>query len=442
MKKLIVLVVLVSLSLGSSQLLVAQTRPRRVDPTTVARQPQQPPTIEQSTQQSPEPPQSQQSTPRRPPVLQGDVSGGRQTTTQESPNDPDGPIDVGEGDVVRVDTALVTIPVSVMDRSGRYIPNLTKQDFHIFEDGVEHDVAYFASVEKPFTVALVIDTSGSTQYRLDEIQDAAISFVDQLRPEDRVMVVSFSEDVHVLSEPTSDRRLLRNAIRRTTTGGGTSLYEAVDFVINRRFNNIEGRKAIVLFTDGVDTTSKRASYQSNIADAEELDALIYPVQYDTYQDMTGSGQTQTRQRSGDPLTDILIDIFGGSIGGGGRRGGGGGRGGRPRSSGGGGGRAGSSRNDYEMADRYLGDLADRTGARRYRADNTRNLSQTFGLVAEELRRQYSIGYYPHKVATAGQRRQIKVRVNQPDLVVRARDSYTSTSVATNSTQTRQPFSRP
>jgi VWFA-related protein len=440
MKKLIVLVVLASLSLGSAQLLVAQTRPRRIDPSTVARQPQQPSTSEPSTPQS-----APESTPRRPPVLRGDVSGGGQTTTQDTSNEPDGPIEVGDGDIVRVDTALVTIPVSVMDRSGRYIPNLTKQDFHIFEDGVEHDVAYFASVEKPFTVALVIDTSGSTQFRLDEIQEAAISFIDQLRPDDRVMVIAFSEDVHVLSEPTSDRRALRNAIRRTTTGGGTSLYEAVDFVINRRFNNIEGRKAIVLFTDGVDTTSKRASYQSNIADAEELDALIYPVQYDTFQDMSGSGQGQTRPSSGDTLSDILIDIFGGGISGGGRRGGGG-RGGRARSGGGGGGggggRAGSSRNEYQLADRYLGDLADRTGARRYRADNTRNLSQTFGLVAEELRRQYSIGYYPHKVASAGQRRQIKVRVNQPDLVVRARDSYTSASVATNSGQPRQPFSRP
>ncbi len=431
MKKLIVLVLLASLCLGSAQLLVGQTRPRRVDPATVSQQPQQPATTDQSTPQS---------TPRRPPVLQGDISGGRQSAPQGSSNEPDGPIDVGEGDVVRVDTALVTIPVSVMDRSGRYIPNLTKQDFHIFEDGVEHDVAYFASVEKPFTVALVIDTSGSTQNRLDEIQEAAISFVDQLRPDDRVMIVAFSEDVHVLSEPTSDRRLLRNAVRRTTTGGGTSLYEAVDFVINRRFNHIEGRKAIVLFTDGVDTTSKRASYQSNIADAEELDALIYPVQYDTYQDMAGSGQQYPS--SNGTLTDILIDIFGGGIGGGRPRGGGGsGRGGRSRSGGGGGGRAGSSRNDYMIADRYLGDLADRTGARRYRADNTRNLSQTFGLVAEELRRQYSIGYYPHKVASAGQRRQIKVRVNRPDLVVRARDSYTSASVATNSGQTGQPFSR-
>jgi VWFA-related protein len=298
-----------------------------------------------------------------------------------------------------------------MDRDGRYIPNLRKEDFRLWEDGIQQDVAFFASVDKPFSLVLMLDTSGSTRFRLEDIQDAAIAFVNQLRQDDRVMVVSFDDQVRVLSEFTNDRNRLRNAIRRTETGNGTKLYDAVDLVMNQRLNSVEGRKAIVLFTDGVDTTSRQASYASNVRDAEELDALIYPVQYDTYSDQggggSGSGSGRWPKSNGDLLGQILGGIF--------RKGGGG-------NSGGGGG-AGNTKREYDLADRYLHELADRTGARSYQADSTQNLSAAFANIAEELRRQYSLGYYPKTQAQAGQRRQIKVRVNQPNVVARTRDSY-------------------
>jgi VWFA-related protein len=190
------------------------------------------------------------------------------------------------------------------------------------------------------------------------------------------------------------------------------LYDAVDLVINQRLNRESGRKAVVLFTDGVDTTSRRASYASNVRDAEEADALIYPVQYDTYSDVNSGGSTWpgTRRAPTSPV-DILIQILGGM---------GGGRGGR---SGGGGGGIGSSRTDYEQANRYLRDLAERTGARQFQADSTSNLAIAFSNVAEELRRQYSLGFYPKRPPQQGQRRQVRVRVNQPNLAVRTRDSY-------------------
>src|SRR5262249_12270050 len=159
--------------------------------------------------------------------------------------------------------------------------------------------------------ALMIDTSGSTRFKLQEIQDAAITFVNQLRSDDRVIIISFNDKIRVLTpQPTSDRSQLRNAIRQTEPGSGTRLYNAVDKVIKRELSRVEGRKAIVLFTDGVDTTSKHASYESNVRDAEELDALIYPVEYDTYNDLNvwGSGGGQS---SGGVLADILGVIFGG-----------------------------------------------------------------------------------------------------------------------------------
>ncbi|MBD0326882.1 MAG: VWA domain-containing protein, partial [Pyrinomonadaceae bacterium] len=396
MRRINAVSLLLSLLLFAAASASAQTRPRRVGNTTSASQQQPASTTNTGTTNT------TTTAPRRPPVLTGNTTSKYPSTTQQQPAPPasNEPEEVGDGDVVRVNTSLVTVPVSVMDRSGRYIPNLQQRDFRIFEDGVEQQVAYFASVEKPFTVALVIDTSESTRFKMEEIQDAAIAFINQLRSDDRVLVVSFGDDVRVLAEATSDRYTLRDAVRRTRTGGSTRLYDAVDFVINQRLNRIDGRKAVVLFTDGVDTTSRRASYQSNIRDAEELDALIYPVQYDTYVDMNGGGRgggtwpgpspmPRRRRSSGSILADILADVLGGpsvTIGGGG--GGGSNTGGGP----------GSSRSDYDRADAYLNDLADKTGARLYRADDLRNLTQSFAYIAEELRRQYSLGYYPKRPA--------------------------------------------
>lgn len=382
MKKILALFLLLSLA----TILAAQSRARRVGQGST--------TADQSGR-----------APVGPPVLHGANAPTKSQTS--TPAAPSGPEEVEAGDVIRVNTTLVTIPVSVLDRDGRYVPNLNKGNFRLWEDEVEQDVAFFASVDKPFSVVLMLDTSGSTRFRLDEIQDAAIAFVNQLRPDDRVMVVSFDDDLRVLSEFTNDRYRLRDAIRHTRTGEGTRLYDAMDMVMNQRLTQISGRKAIVLFTDGVDTTSKHGSYASNVRDAEELDALIYPLQYDTYMDVNGGGPIWTGGRRRVPTSpiDILGQIFGG-IGGGSRRSGG-----------------GSSRSEYQLADRYLRELAQRTGARGYQADSIQNLTVAFANIAEELRRQYSLGYYPKNPPQTGERRQIRVRVDQPNLAVRSRDSY-------------------
>ena len=348
-------------------------------------------TLRRRSRQTPAPPS-------KPPVLGGaNYPNNRQPEPQQE-QQPTGPEEVDAGDIIRVNTTLITIPVSAMDRDGRYVPNLQKEEFRIWEDGVEQDVAFFQSVDKPFSVVLMLDTSPSTQFRLEDIQDAAISFVNQLRSDDKVMVVSFNDDIKILSEFTTDRRKLHNAIQRSKTDDGTRLYDAVDMVINQQLSRVQGRKAIVLFTDGVDTTSRRADYYSNITDAQELDALIYPVQYDTRQDMNVGNFPSAK-------IDIWGTILGGIFGGG------------RRSS------RGTARNDYEVADQYLLELANSTGGREYKADSLQNMSHAFANVAEELRRQYSIGYYPKRPPQAGQRRYIRVRARQPNLAVRARDSY-------------------
>ena len=291
---------------------------------------------------------------------------------------------VTEDDIVRVSTTLVTVPVGVMDRQGRFVSDLKEEQFHLYEDGVEQKIAYFESAEKPFTVALLLDTSDSTRFQLKDIQDAALAFIDQLRPDDRVMVAAFDKSISMLAEATNDRRLLESAIRRTQTGGSTGLYNAIDVIINQRLSRIHGRKAIVLFTDGVDTGSAGATFQSTLRFAEELDALVYAIQYNTYDDASKNALAMNAQvvtAKGEPLNVA-----------------------------------------YGRAERYLRLLSDKTGGRFYLADNLKRLRKVFTTIAQELREQYSLGYYPKSEGHDADRR-IKVKVSVPNVAVKARRGY-------------------
>jgi Ca-activated chloride channel homolog len=366
------------------------------------------PSIKNDTQRS-----SQQQ-PVGPPILRG---GGVGPSTVPTPT-TSSPATQDENEVVKIETNLVTMPVSVLDREGRFIGGLQQRDFKLLENGVEQRIDYFQSVETPFTVILMIDVSPSTQWQIEEIQNAADSFIGQLRPSDKVLVLSFDERVHILSNITNDRYQLRNAIRRAQFGDGTSLYEAVDHVLSQQLSQIQGRKAVVIFTDGVDTTSRSASFQTTVRDAEESDALFYPIRYDTSRDMNpyggrGGGYPPVQRRRGVTWDDILGSIItGGSLP---PQGGYGGRRGR--------GSSGSSAEEYAIGKQYLETLAQNSGGRQFEADSLGNLDAAFSGIAEELRRQYSIGYYPEKVGQVGERRSISIRVNRPNVVVRAKNSY-------------------
>ncbi|HKP71229.1 MAG TPA: VWA domain-containing protein [Pyrinomonadaceae bacterium] len=300
-----------------------------------------------------------------------------------------------EDEVVRVETNLVTTPVSVLDRSGRFIGNLRKRDFKIFEDGKAQEVTYFQSSEQPFTVILLIDTSPSTRYHIDDIHYAAVTFVNQLRPNDKVMVAAFDSRLKILTEePTTEKQTIFAAIYKSQFGSGTSLYDAVDYVANMDFVNIPGRKAVVLFTDGVDTTSRRADYITSLASVEEVDALFYPIRYNT------------QKRQDDPAQ--VASIYGVNLPPGvvvqlGR---------------------GQSDAEYQRGKTYLETLATNSGGRIFEADTTTNLETAFANVAEELRRQYSIGYYASEEGKVGDRKRIKIEVARPPkAIVRSKTTY-------------------
>jgi Ca-activated chloride channel homolog len=291
-------------------------------------------------------------------------------------------------DVVTVSTNLVTVPLRVRNQKGSYVSDMRAEEFHVFEDGVEQQLAYFSPVDSPFTVSLMLDVSDSTQSSLGQIKEAAIAFINQLRADDEVIIIHFDGVLNVVGQPTSDRAVLRAMIEQVPSGSGTHLYDAVDKVLTRLLTQIKGRKAVVLFTDGVDVGSRTTAKQT-LREAEAGEALIYSVYYDTEEALKEKLQVANRtspysiRRSRTNYIDAL----------------------------------------YAAARRYLDSLAQKTGARMYPASNPEKMAVAFASIAEGLRAQYSLGYYPAKLPQAGQRRKIKIQVARPRVEVDARDSY-------------------
>ncbi|MGD9562650.1 MAG: VWA domain-containing protein [Pyrinomonadaceae bacterium] len=383
---------------------------------------------------------------RVPPARSNDKSNQRDRRAEPMPTPTPEADKITEesGEVISIDTRLVAVPVRVLDRKNRFIGGLTQENFTIFEDGVQQEIGYFTNESQPFTVALVLDMSYSATFKIDQIQNAAIAFIAQLRPEDKVMVISFDEEVHMLCEATSDRKRIYAAIRSTRIATGTSLYEAVDLTMNERMRSIEGRKAIVLFTDGVDTTSRRSHDAANIRDAMELDALIYPIRYDTYADVQSmKNRIPVSLPPGIPLPDSGTRLPPGSPGnlpipiptst----------RSDRPRTPRNDPrtfpdddrqrsptrppivmpGQRGTTAEEYRFAEEYLERLAENTGGRVHFATTFGNLNAAFARIASELREFYSIGYYPQAEGVPGTMRKIKVKVDRKDIAVRARGGY-------------------
>src|SRR6476469_2155242 len=183
-------------------------------------------------------------------------------------------------DTIKIDTDLVTVPVIATDRNGTYVADLRQEEFSLTEDGVTQPIAFFGKISMPFHVVLMLDTSSSTQDKLPLIQKAASAFVDQLQPADRVKVISFDDRIRDLNEFTNSRETVRNAIYSTRSGEGTKVYDAVELAMNT-IRRIQGRKAIVIFTDGMDWHSDSATFNSTVRWLDEEGVVVYPIRYDT-----------------------------------------------------------------------------------------------------------------------------------------------------------------
>ena len=386
----------------------------------------------------------------------------RQEPVPNLPPDPD---------AIKLDTTLVLVPVLVSDRNGLYIPDLKGSEFTIYEDGVQQEISYFATVNEPFHVVLMIDTSASTQEKLQQIRRAASAFVDQLQAADRVKVIAFDDTVRDLIPFTSDRSALRSAIATITPGQGTHLYDAFHLAMRALASVRRDRRAVVLFSDGVDNRSDAQTYDANLREVEESGVIVYPIRYETRAETEALVRGQQRHGRVPNLGDIIKrppvgttppPVPGGTTiptipstrppvmdrtrttpyppypgdprdprtrnpndp--------------RPPSD------PGNSRHDpqqrrnddiisatldsmYRTADSYLNDLAQKSGGRLHRADTLLSLPDAFAKIAAELRTQYALGYYPTNAARDGGYRKIQVKTTRKHAVVRARPGYQSGS---------------
>ena len=327
--------------------------------------------------------------PPAPPVLRPAPTVTVQPARETKPAEEKEP-EFDENDTIRVSTSLITVPAEVLDRNGRYLGNLSRNDFRIFENGVEQDLAYFASVEQPFTVALLLDVSGSTQSQLSAIRTAANTFIKGLRPNDRLLLVSFDGKINVLTEAVTLTDLRKKKLRLDAVNDGTLLYDTVGFVLNERLAGIPGRKAIVLMTDGVDGGSKKASLRQNLRDAEESNVVIYTVQYNTLPQLPERLSFIPNPKAREHMRAKLTK-------------------------------------EYAVGSKYLQFLAEKTGGRIYTAETLSDVPHAFSAITDELGRQYSLGYYPKGQAQPGERRDIRVKTRTPNLIVRARESYVASA---------------
>jgi hypothetical protein len=363
------------------------------------------------------------------------------------------------------------------------VPDLTQPEFTIFEDGVKQEVAFFATVSAPFHVVLVLDTSASTREKLGQIRRAAITFVEQLQSGDRVKVISFDDKIQELNDFTNDRAVLRSAINKTEPGQGTKVYDAVELALSS-LGRIEGRKAVVLFSDGMDWHSDHASFDGTLRFLEELGVVFYPIRYETRAETERLARQQadeqtlpqlpTREVINRPAPGTTAPTFPGDdttvpTAGQTKTTGPFGlpsaaeilrqrreaererdrerpgdyprsdrraertppidypseypepsRGSRPPAD-----NSISRMLDraYLTADTYLNALVDKSGGRLVRADTLDSLPDAFAKIAAELRTQYAIGYYPTNKERDGRFRKIKVSSTRKDVAIRARPGY-------------------
>jgi Ca-activated chloride channel homolog len=340
--------------------------------------------------------------------------------------------EVDEGDVVRVNTQLVSVP-AVVTTGGRPVAGLREENFLVYENGQPQKIASFATTEVPFEIALLLDTSGSTRADVALIRQAANAFIASLRPGDRVAVVSFNTarsgrsvgaKVDLLTQLTDDRKILGQAIENLGTSNGTPFYDALGKIATDVFREkpseeMRGRRAIVALTDGVDSTSDSdfaavrsalpragiASYFIQVNTEEFVeDRLLKDCEEDGRLSLSAK-QLQRYRRIFYPRAkaEDFMDFC--AMG--------------PFE------RMTISRDLYNVARQEMNDLAKDSGGRNFIANSLQDARAAFARVATEIGTQYSLGYYPTNKNRDGKFRAIRVELRGvPDkALVRSREGY-------------------
>ncbi|WP_291983036.1 VWA domain-containing protein, partial [Luteitalea sp.] len=303
-------------------------------------------------------------TPGAPPAEPG-------VSTDQPPAPPAAP----EQPTFRAGVEVVSLNVTVTERDGRFVSGLPQEAFSVFEDGVKQDVIFFSGTQLPTALGLLVDTSASMNDKLPTAQRAAIGFVERMRTDDILTVVDFDSRAEILQGFTSDQARLAAAIKRTTAGGSTSLYNAVYIALNE-FKKIRAasaqnevrRQAIVVLSDGEDTSSL-VPFEEVLELAKRTEVQIYAI----------------------GLKD------------------GGGKG-RPM--------GGFSESDF-----VLKQFAQETGGKAFFPTSAEELPAIYGAVADELAAQYTVGYASRNQRRDGRWRRVVVRIERPNAIARTKQGY-------------------
>jgi VWFA-related protein len=340
---------------------------------------------------------------------------------------------------IAVDVKVVTLPVTVRDKHGAIVKDLTKDDFTLQEDGRPQIIKYFSQESNlPLTLGLLVDTSRSQTNVLEAERNASRSFLEQMmaQEKDKAFIIHFDHEVELLQDLTHSHDKLEAALdllktpsdrdrsndpndpsnQPTNSGSdsrhsGTQLYDAVYLASNELMKKQQGRKAIIILSDGVDRGSK-TYLDSAIESAQRADTVVYSIYF-----------AEPRREEGDRRGNGMGRGGGGWPGGGG--GGWPGGGGYPGGGGRGGPGGGQRRSEEQHADgkKILERVSKETGGRFFEVTKKQTVGQIYDSIVEELRTQYSMGYTPDKDSAASGYHHVQLTVKKKDLTVQTREGY-------------------
>lgn len=305
-----------------------------------------------------------------------------------------------DDDEISIRTRLVTLNIGVADVQGNAVGNLTANDFQVYEDGVPQKINSFESNTNPFSLVLLLDTSGSTLNFRTTLKQAAARFIDALAPDDRVCVVAFNSKPQKLTKFTTDRRKISSAINYAEGRGLTELYDAMGFALEQLAGEGKRRKAIVVLTDGKDysiQTEDRRTAQ-NVTSVEDGVRLINPITNSSVRRVIDAAD-----RQGVTIYPLAMPMY-------------------------------DARRDhpepfqlaaFEAARVRLESLANRSGGRLHDINRLEDMGRLYAEVAADLRTLYTVTYQPSSSVTntASNFRKIAVQVARPNVIARTREGY-------------------
>jgi VWFA-related protein len=303
-----------------------------------------------------------------------------------------------DDDTVKIDTSIVRLNIGVVDRKGNSITTLNQSNFKVFEDGVPQDISRFQPTIAPFSLVMILDMSGSTLPMRQVMKQSAFRFIDALSPNDRVAVVEFYDKINLRNDFTTDRRTIANSIEVSNGRGKTQFYKAIDFALNKLAGEGNRRKAIIVLSDGVDTSVRDGDrdYLTKLAD-DQISESIKPETNDILNrvlnkaDALGVTIYPLALPTGDPAK--LADPT-------------------PRQV-----------EMYRAARARLQLVADRSGGTLHKINRLEEMGVLYAQVAAELRTLYTIEYQSHNDKRDGKWRAIAIEVDNPDVVARTRQGY-------------------